>query len=386
MVVQHNITSMNSNRMLGITSNAQAKSTEKLSSGYKINRAADDAAGLSISEKMRKQIRGLTQASTNAEDGISAVQTAEGALTEVHDMLQRMNELAVKAANGTMSSSDKADVHNEIKQLSTEIDRVATTTKFNETYLLSGSAAGKSEDAKWKGSLSFALQVGADNKANNRITVNIYSITASAIGVGVNDEIKYESIIEKYHYGVNDNGSIVKISGRASTDDNNTQTKKWDDNVSIKAGSILPLGSTSGDDQNKYDTDPNAWKDIHLVNDSTKITGKLNNDQDGPVGGGYISVKTTSTARAAIDNISAAIKLVSARRSALGAIQNRLEHTIKNLDNVVENTTAAESTIRDTDMASEMVQYSKNNILQQAGQSMLAQANQSNQGVLSLLG
>ncbi len=385
MVVQHNITSMNSNRMLGITSNAQAKSTEKLSSGYKINRAADDAAGLSISEKMRKQIRGLTQASTNAEDGISAVQTAEGALTEVHDMLQRMNELAVKAANGTMSSSDKADVHNEIKQLSTEIDRVATTTKFNETYLLSGSAAGKSEDAKWKGSLSFALQVGADNKANNRITVNIYSITASAIGVGVNDEIKYDSIIEKYHYGVNDNGSIVKISGRASTDDNNTQTKKWDDDVSIKAGSILPLGSTSGDDQNKYDTDPNAWKDIHLVNDSTKITGKLNNDQDGPVGGGYISVKTTSTARAAIDNISAAIKLVSARRSALGAIQNRLEHTIKNLDNVVENTTAAESQIRDTDMASEMVTYSKNNILQQAGQSMLAQANQSNQGVLSLL-
>ncbi len=385
MVVQHNITSMNSNRMLGITSDAQAKSTEKLSSGYKINRAADDAAGLSISEKMRKQIRGLTQASTNAEDGISAVQTAEGALTEVHDMLQRMNELAVKAANGTMSSSDKADVHNEIKQLSTEIDRVATTTKFNETYLLSGSAAGKSEDAKWKGSLSFALQVGADNKANNRITVNIYSITASAIGVGVNDEIKYDSIIEKYHYGVNDNGSIVKISGRASTDDNNTQNKKWDDNVSIKAGSILPLGATSGDNQNKYDTDPDAWKDIHLVNDNTKIKGKLNNDQDGPVGGGYISVKTTSTARAAIDNISAAIKLVSARRSALGAIQNRLEHTIKNLDNVVENTTAAESTIRDTDMASEMVTYSKNNILQQAGQSMLAQANQSNQGVLSLL-
>ena len=178
MVVQHNITAMNSNRMLGITKNQQAKSTEKLSSGYKINRAADDAAGLSISEKMRKQIRGLTQASTNAQDGISAVQTAEGALTEVHDMLQRMNELAVKAANGTMSSSDKADVHNEIKQLSTEIDRVATTTKFNETYLLAGSPDGKISSASWSGSLTFALQVGADNLASNRIGVKIYAITA----------------------------------------------------------------------------------------------------------------------------------------------------------------------------------------------------------------
>ncbi|MBQ9551062.1 MAG: flagellin [Lachnospiraceae bacterium] len=378
MVVQHNITSMNSNRMLGITSDAQAKSTEKLSSGYKINRAADDAAGLSISEKMRKQIRGLTQASTNAEDGISAVQTAEGALTEVHDMLQRMNELAVKAANGTMSSSDKADVHNEIKQLSTEIDRVATTTKFNETYLLSGSASGKSEDANWRGSLSFALQVGADNKANNRITVNIYSISASSLGVGVNDNLKAADIVEKYHYGVNDNGSIVKIDGRASTDDSTPTTKHWTNNGTefIKAGSILPIGAISNNN--------NDWTNANIQYDaSSSVT--LTDGSQGPKGGGYISTKTTSTARAAIDNISAAIKLVSARRSALGAVQNRLEHTIKNLDNVVENTTAAESTIRDTDMAAEMVTYSKNNILQQAGQSMLAQANQSNQGVLSLL-
>ena len=374
MVVQHNITAMNSNRMLGVTANMQAKSTEKLSSGYKINRAADDAAGLSISEKMRKQIRGLTQASTNAEDGISAVQTAEGALTEVHDMLQRMNELAVKAANGTMSSSDKADVQNEIKQLSTEIDRVATTTKFNETYLLSGSAAGKSEDAKWNGSLSFALQVGADNKANNRITVNIYSISASALGVGVVDDMKADDIVTKFHYGVNDNGSIVRITGRASTDDTTPTTTNWaTDGKYIKAGSVLPIGSVSNNN--------NVWTGAALnYTDSATVDGKTYQ------GGGYISTKTTSTARAAIDNIGAAIKLVSARRSALGAIQNRLEHTIKNLDNVVENTTAAESTIRDTDMASEMVQYSKNNILQQAGQSMLAQANQSNQGVLSLLG
>jgi flagellin len=371
MVVQHNITAMNSNRMLGITKNQQAKSTEKLSSGYKINRAADDAAGLSISEKMRKQIRGLTQASTNAQDGISAVQTAEGALTEVHDMLQRMNELAVKAANGTMSSSDKADVHNEIKQLSTEIDRVATTTKFNETYLLNGSADGKISGKQWRGSLSFSLQVGADNLSSNRISVNIFSITASAIGVGVNDDLKADDIVTKYHYGVNGNGSIVKISGREMT----AADHNYGDTATdfIKAGSILPIGAHSGSAGSSL---------VANVTDNPDGTDEVSTAK----GGGYISVKTSSTARAAIDNIAAAIKLVSARRSQLGAIQNRLEHTIKNLDNVVENTTAAESEIRDTDMASEMVQYSKNNILQQAGQSMLAQANQSNQGVLSLLG
>ena len=339
MVAQHNLTAMNSNRMLGITQGAQAKSTEKLSSGYKINRAADDAAGLSISEKMRKQIRGLTQASANAQDGISAVQTAEGALNEVHDMLQRMNELATKAANGTMSSSDKNDVHNEIKQLSIEIDRVATTTKFNETYLLNGT--GKSSANKWDGALSFSLQVGADNKTDNRISVEIYSITASAIGVGVDDKKGADAIVRQYHFGLNDAGSVIQINGGVATSE---QLAGGD--FKVGAGSILPIGTN----------------------------------------GGYISVKTTSSARAAMDNISAAIKLISARRSKLGAVQNRLEHTIKNLDNVVENTTAAESQIRDTDMASEMVKYSNNNILMQAGQSMLAQANQSNQGVLSLLG
>ena len=345
MVVQHNLTAMNSNRMLGITQGAQAKSSEKLSSGYKINRAADDAAGLSISEKMRKQIRGLTQASANAQDGISAVQTAEGALNEVHDMLQRMNELATKAANGTMSSSDKNDVQNEIKQLSIEIDRVATTTKFNETYLLNGSSTGKLSDKVWNGQLSFSLQVGADNLASNRITVEIYAITASAIGVGVDDSLTAHEIVNDYHYGLNDNGSVCQISGVDLEADSTTQTS-----ATVNAGSILPIGG------------------------KTSTTG------------GFISVKTKTAARAAMDNISAAIKLISARRSKLGAVQNRLEHTIKNLDNVVENTTAAESQIRDTDMASEMVKYSNNNILMQAGQSMLAQANQTNQGVLSLLG
>jgi len=300
MVVQHNITAMNSNRMLNVTTGQQAKSTEKLSSGYKINRAADDAAGLSISEKMRKQMRGLTQASANAQDGISAIQTAEGALTEVHDMLQRMNELAVKAANGTMSSSDRADVHNEVEALTKEIDRVATTTKFNEIYLLKGSTHA-----------NFDLQVGADNTGSNRINVTIKGITSSLIGVQLTGSI-------------GNPGTVEEATG--------------------------------------------TWKNI------------------GDNSGKKVSMLTASNAQKSITNISNAIKEVSMRRSKLGAIQNRLEHTIKNLDNVVENTTAAESAIRDTDMAKEMVQFSKNNILAQAGQSMLAQANQSNQGVLSLLG
>ena len=273
MVVQHNLTAMNSNRMLGLTTKTQAKSTEKLSSGYKINRAADDAAGLSISEKMRRQIRGLTQASANAQDGISAVQTAEGALTEVHDMLQRMNELAVKSANGTNQTEDRDYIQSEITALTDEINRVASTTTFNENNMLNGG---------WSGGIK--LQVGSEGTGNNTITVTISSMSASKIGIPAD-----------------------------------------------------------------------------------------------------MSVTSQAGATKAISNIKSAIQKVSKQRSDLGAIQNRLEHTINNLDNIVENTTSAESAIRDTDMATEMVKYSNNNILSQAGQAMLAQSNQSNQGVLSLL-
>ncbi len=272
MVVQHNLTAMNSNRMLGLTTNAQAKSTEKLSSGYKVNRAADDAAGLAISEKMRRQIKGLTQASANAQDGISCVQTAEGALGEVHDMLQRMNVLANQASNDTMTSVDRGYLDSEIQALKSEIDRVASTTTFNEQNLLSGDFTAKN------------LQVGAE--AGQFIMISITAMNTSNIGI-----------------------SGISISG-----------------------------STNGH------------------------------------------------AQSAISAIKSALASVSKQRSDLGAVQNRLEHTISNLDNVVENTTAAESQIRDTDMATEMVKYSNNQILSQAGTSMLSQANQSNQGVLSLLG
>ena len=271
MVVQHNLTAMNANRQLGITTGQQAKSSEKLSSGYKINRAADDAAGLTISEKMRSQIRGLNKASDNAQDGISLIQTAEGALNEAHSILQRMNELATQAANDTNTTSDRNAIQSEINALTSEIDRIASTTQFNTQNLLSGGFKDKK------------LQVGALN--GQKISITIGAMNATALGIS------------------NTTNSVTSFT--------------------------------------------NAGK--------------------------------------AMSTFQKAISKVSSQRSALGALQNRLEHTVANLDNVAENTQSAESRIRDTDMAEEMVEYSKNNILAQAGQSMLAQANQSTQGVLSLL-
>ena len=273
MVVQHNLTAMNANRQLGIVTNSQAKATEKLSSGYKINRAGDDAAGLSISEKMRSQIRGLDKASTNAEDGVSAIQTAEGALNEAHSILQRMNELATQAANDTNTSADRTAISKEMVALQSELNRIASTTQFNTMNLLDGTFTGKN------------LQVGA--LENQKIGMSIGAMNASALGIGQADKI---------------------------------------------------------------------------------------------------DVSSFSKAGATMTRIQAAISKVSTQRSALGAIQNRLEHTIANLDTTSENTSAAESRIRDTDMADAMVDYSKNQILAQAGQSMLANANQATQGVLSLLG
>ena len=274
MVVQHNLTAANTNRQLGITTNGLQKSTEKLSSGYKINRAADDAAGLSISEKMRNQIRGLNKASDNAQDGISLVQTAEGALNEVHSMLQRMSELAVQAANGTNATTDRTALNDEVQQLKTEIQRVGSTTQFNKMNILDGGFSAGTKKA---------LQVGAN--ANQTISIAISALK-----------------------------SVVGAS--------------------------------------------------------------LKND---------LMISTATNAQSAITTVQSSIEKLSTLRSKLGAVQNRLEHTVANLDNISENTQSAESRIRDTDMAEEMVQYSKNNILQQAGQSMLAQANQANQGVLSLL-
>ena len=472
MVVQHNMQAMNANRMLNVTTTQQSKATEKLSSGYKINRAADDAAGLSISEKMRKQIRGLDQASTNAQDGISAVQTAEGALTEVHSMLQRMNELATQAANGTNSSSDRSSIQDEIDQLTTEIDRVAETTKFNETYLLKGNGKTSNvkvnaKDAGIDGTLTGVGTGTATFKMTALKTGESITIGSKGYTIGTTiSEVKDAIGNAKVQAGdkVTINGTEYTVADKAANEDRteNLLTKDSlkelvNDGAKVIVGTQTYVAMTDADKNQVGDNDASvisANKAYELISkelikassigadpgEEAKISAK---DSDYTGKGAYskatntqvtfvigegsrevtqglqlglhvgadadennkisftidtmdsaglgvkglnIVDKTGAKATYAIDSIADAISKVSAQRSSLGAVQNRLEHTINNLDNVVENTTSAESQIRDTDMAETMVEYSKNNILAQAGQSMLAQANQSNQGVLSLLG
>jgi flagellin len=318
MVVQHNMQAMNTNRQLGITTSAQSKSTEKLSSGYKINRASDDAAGLSISEKMRSQIRGLNKASSNAQDGVSLIQTAEGALNETHSILQRMNELATQAANDTNTTSDRNAIQSEMNQLASEINRISSTTQFNTQNLLDGSFTGKN------------LQVGS--LSGQTIQISISAMSAGALfGTG---------------------GTAAKVV------------------ADLKVGSTSITAST-GDDAGNGNT---LYDDVKATVSSTTALYDA------------INVSSFSAAGTAMTFVQAAIEKVSDMRSTLGSVQNRLEHTIANLDTTAENTQSAESQIRDTDIAEEMVTYSKNNILAQAGQSMLAQANQSTQGALSLLG
>ncbi len=537
MVVQHNLQAMNANRMLGVTQKSVSSNTEKLSSGYRINRAADDAAGLAISEKMRKQIRGLDQASSNAEDGISCVQTAEGALAEVQDMLQRMNELVVQAANGTNSTTDRQYIQDEIDQLISEVDRVAETTKFNEIYLLEGDKEGTTtyeytinyltDDALDPTNTSSVTNVDGNkvlvnyNGTDNVYFVNAASVSSSNSSSPVSaDVVSKGSDVTKYleggtvttssvYTGLDINETYVafkntEIDGAALTTDDDTGNL-IDENhdayifdttnksiIHVKAGEDLApyidkdtagnytmksgyrmladvggkdMGDLQGADianvlEDKdfkgavetyklYDKDGALVSGVALdkyFNENGEYLGGLfktdNATAAGEIAAGsddiydYVSKNTEEVSEAlsftlhvgadsertnkitatiesmsaaglgisklrstavgivdktgdnatdAIDIIAAAIQKVSTQRSAIGAVQNRLEHTIKNLDNVVENTTAAESAIRDTDMAEEMVAYSNNNVLQQAGQSMLAQANQANQGILSLL-
>ena len=483
MVVQHNLQAMNANRMLNITTGAQSKSTEKLSSGYKINRAADDAAGLTISEKMRKQIRGLDQASTNAQDGVSSVQTAEGALTEVHSMLQRMNELAVQASNGTNAESDRQAIQDEIDQLTTEIDRVSETTKFNETYLLKGDNAStknvymKGHDAGLKGTLTDSAKsatfVMDELKAGDKVTIagKEYSIGSTAAdakaliadpGNGKSSTVKIDgteytldhtganlaikkdgTAVTKGDLGITigtttdpatladlqgvvKDGSVVEADGKKYTvmtdakkadgtqgadgidDDDSSVISKDVAETKITAeltaanniGTVdqaATVAKTAANGKTTYtitkgfatvaDTlsfNLHVGADADMTNKITVDIDTMNSANLG-IKGLNVTDATGTAATYAVDAISDAIAKVSSQRSALGAVQNRLEHTIDNLDNIVENTTTAESRIRDTDMAEEMVEYSKNNILAQAGQSMLAQANQSTQGVLSLL-
>ena len=400
MVVQHNLTAMNSNRQLAGTTSAQAKSSEKLASGYRINRAGDDAAGLKISEKMRSQIRGLDKASSNAQDGISLIQTAEGALNEAHSILQRMNELAVQGANDTNESIDRDAINQELSQLTDELDRISTTTQFNKQNLLDGTFSSKN------------LQVGAN--ADQKITISIDNMNAKTLGLrsikgqeqsdvqkGVEPTtIKYNNYSMTYDKTAtpasNTALAISEFKGQVS----NAATEKQYALQKTDSGSYVYKDSAG----NAYEHASSAMKaDISTAkeavsNSLTADFSKYVNEQDTTAEGptvaasfrefdlGAPGVGSYAKANATITAVQDAINRVSSQRSALGAIQNRLEHTVANLDNVSENTQSAESRIRDTDMASEMVNYSKNNILAQAGQSMLAQANQSTQGVLSLLG
>ena len=432
MVVQHNMQAANANRMLNVTTSAQSKSTEKLSSGYKINRAADDAAGLSISEKMRKQIKGLDRASTNAQDGVSCVQTAEGALTEVHSMLQRMNELAVQSANGTNSETDRKAIQDEVDQLSKEIDRVSETTKFNETYLLKGDngsngntkafAAGDAigtvdgVTVKAKGTTVATLSdngdvkigtvqlvssnaditIGKPNDANSK-SANVTKVVSDGTNVTVtlkDGTEKTDTVANiKTNYEIDGTKKGTAIISKALKAENTnaeisgTYTGNLDKlAVGADVNAKLAIGSAG---TSALSSDTKALiLNLHVGADSestNKISIAIDSMSAKGIGVNGLDVSTEAGATNSIDTIKDAIQKVSSQRSSLGAVQNRLEHTINNLDNVSENTTSAESRIRDTDMAKEMVNYSKNNILAQAGQSMLAQANQSNQGVLSLL-
>ena len=402
MVIQHNLTAMNANRMLNVTTSAQSKSAEKLSSGYKINRAADDAAGLSISEKMRKQIRGLTQASSNAQDGVSAVQTAEGALTEVHSMLQRMNELAVQSANGTNSQTDRKAIQDEIDQLTSEIDRVSETTKFNETYLLKGDPT-KADTAYFMKSgynvIANGLYAeGSDDKITTsdklaeaiKAGKKIYKVAKGDGTKQVPDQIASKGTDYAYVTKLYDkDGKEVSAQNiqDAKNADGSTATNYYTSSSGAAGAAANPVTSmaitAAAAKTNFIEGAPVNGAisfSLHVGADSAednKIAVKIESMSATGIGVKGLKVDTEDDATAAIDRIAEAVQKVSSQRSTLGAAQNRLEHTIANLDNVVENTTSAESRIRDTDMAQEMVNYSKNNIL--------AQANQSNQGVLSLL-
>ena len=402
MVVQHNLQAMNANRMLNVTTGAQSKSTEKLSSGYKINRAADDAAGLTISEKMRKQIRGLDQASTNAQDGVSAVQTAEGALTEVHSMLQRMNELAVQSANGTNAQSDRQAIRDEIDQLATEIDRVSETTKFNEIYLLKGDTKTASKASFMKSTYVMAKdlyakggtavltadQLKEELAKGNKVYTKKETNPGDQTDADIAEAGKDYAYATKLYDAKGKEVSAEQIADSKNADGTAATNYYVNDKGAVANAITITAANAKTKNIEQFDVNGELSFNLHVGADSAadnKIAVKIESMSAAGIGVKGLKVDTEDDATAAIDRIAEAVAKVSSQRSALGAVQNRLEHTIDNLDNVVENTTAAESRIRDTDMAEEMVNYSKNNILAQAGQSMLAQANQSTQGVLSLL-
>ena len=435
LVVQHNMTAMNANRNLGITSGNLSKSTEKLSSGYKINRAGDNAAGLAISEKMRGQIRGLNQASANAEDGISLIQTAEGNLQESQNIIQRMRELAVQAASDTNTDDDRTQIQQEIQQLTEEVDRIANTTEFNTKKLLDGSCKGSTSYKAGQASVegTFANGVVAVNQVQTSVAVvakddiirieftldtdndNWAGENANTVSKGAVATSLHGTKVELAGFKNGDTGTVTIKSAAFTNEDDAKKAQNYDaattdlkftvtNAKNIKAGDIITINlqkcnlnkpKNTGKEALRLQVGANGGQEVQIQIESMKakdlgITQTSQTMVEGKVTtasiGTALDVTSQSNASLAIEAYDNALQKVSTERAKMGAMQNRLEHTINNLDTSSENLQSAESSIRDTDMATEMTQYSKSNILMQAGQSMLAQANQSNQGVLSLLG
>ena len=390
MIINHNMNALNAHRNMGINNTAAGKSMEKLSSGLRINRAGDDAAGLAISEKMRGQIRGLTQASRNSADGISMIQTAEGALNETTNILQRMRELAVQASNDTNTTSDRNEIQKEITALTEEVDRIANNTEFNTQKLLNGNKNGVGgevvNEAVNAQAGVFEFNLGAKIKDGTEITIDGESITFDAATGANKDAAKnaLEAKFQNYQFDVKDTGEVT------ITQKTNFETDK--ESMKVSSGgkaqvvTVTKVGIAAKDEElsdGKAHIQVGANSNQSMKIEIGDMRAKALNIVDER--GNSLSVLSAEDANKAITAFDAALNEVSSQRANLGAVQNRLEYTISNLDNTAENLTSAESTLRDVDMAKEMMEYSKNNILNQAAQAMISQANQQPQNVLQLL-
>ncbi|CVK19892.1 MULTISPECIES: flagellin [Sporomusa] len=389
MIINHNIAALNTYNRLSANNGATSKSLEKLSSGLRINRAGDDAAGLAISEKMRGQIRGLDQAGRNAQDSISMIQTAEGALTETHNILQRMRELAVQAGNDTNTSVDRGEIQKEINELTNEIDRIANTTEFNTQKLIDGTRAGLRDEIKGK------VTVQLNTQATVTIALSAASTTSALTVTGtiVITRTKTGTATSAGNYTIGD-PNAVGISNADITGAALSALAVGGATLDVTGLENLKVGESITVSFRKYEaavTDASKSFSMQIgANSGQNILVGINSMKAEAIGvrsaaGDALNVLDYQNATAAVTSINNAIELVSAERSKLGATQNRLEHTIANLGTSSENLTAAESRVRDVDMAKEMMNFQKNNILSQAAQAMLAQANQQPQGVLQLL-
>ena len=390
MIINHNMNALNAHRNMNVNNTAAGKSMEKLSSGLRINRAGDDAAGLAISEKMRGQIRGLEQSSRNAADGISMIQTAEGALNETTNILQRMRELAVQASNDTNTESDRNEIQKEIDALTEEVDRIANNTEFNTQKLLNGNKNGVGGEVVNKAVTAqqgeFSINLGAETKTNQVITIDgkSYKIKQNENGNGNKDTLKasLQAEFTDYDFEVNDNGSF-KLTQKVGQDKETVRISVdgKSQNVVVGKKGISAKDEEVSEGKAHVQVGANAKQSMSIeIGDMRAEALGIKDDA-----GNSLSVKSAEDANKAIEAFDAALNAVSSQRANLGAVQNRLEYTISNLDNTAENLTSAESTLRDVDMAKEMMEYSKNNILNQAAQAMISQANQQPQNVLQLL-